>query len=70
MADETRNQTSKESDEGRRPPGWEPHDRGWREGDPAAESVIPGREAGAGGGTDDGPNPAGGEQTGARSHPG
>lgn len=45
----------------RRPPNWESHERGWRAGDPAADSIMPGREFGAGGGVDDGPNEAGGE---------
>jgi hypothetical protein len=45
----------------RRPPNWESHERGWRDGDPAADSVMPGREFGAGGGVDDGPNEAGGD---------
>ena len=45
----------------RRPPNWESHERGWRAGDPAADSVMPGREFGAGGGVDDGPNEAGGD---------
>ncbi|MEH6663940.1 MAG: hypothetical protein V7678_03750 [Brevundimonas sp.] len=65
MAEDPSNLTSKVNDEGRRPPGWRPHDRGWREGDPGADSVMPAREAGAGGSTDDGPNEAGGEETGA-----
>ncbi|HYC75234.1 hypothetical protein [Brevundimonas sp.] len=51
----------------RRPPNWESHERGWRAGDPAADSVMPGREFGAGGGVDDGPNEAGGDA--AKSHP-
>jgi hypothetical protein len=38
-----------------RPPNWRSHHRGWREGDPEADSVAPGREAGAAGGVDDGP---------------
>ena len=45
----------------RRPPNWESHERGWRAGDPTADSVMPGREFGAGGGVDDGPNEAGGD---------
>ena len=44
----------------RRPPNWESHERGWRAGDSTADSVMPGREFGAGGGVDDGPNEAGG----------
>jgi hypothetical protein len=46
---------TKVNDEGRKPPNWKPHERGWREGDPEADSVMPAREAGAGGGVDDGP---------------
>ena len=53
------------NEEHRRQPHEKPHDRGSREGDPAADTVIPGREFGAGGGVDDGPNDAGGEETGA-----
>ena len=45
----------------RRPPNSQPHDRGSRVDDPAADSVMPGREFGAGGGVDDGPNEAGGD---------
>jgi hypothetical protein len=37
-------------------PNGAPRDRGSREGDPAADSVMPGREFGAGGGVDDGPD--------------
>ena len=48
------------------PPGSERHARGWREGDPAADSVMPGREFGADGGKVDGPAGAGGRATGAR----
>lgn len=44
----------------RRPQNRESHERGWRAGDPAADSVMPGREFGAGGG-DDGPNEPGGD---------
>ena len=51
----------------RRPPNWESHERGWRAGEPAADSVMPGREFGAGGGVDDGPNEAGGDAT--KPHP-
>jgi len=38
------------------PPGRRPAGRGWREGDPQADSVVPGREFGAGGQVDDGPD--------------
>jgi hypothetical protein len=69
MAEEAKDLTSKVNDEGRHPPGWTPHDRGWREDDPKADSVMPGRDVGAGGSTDDGQNEAGGEETGADSHP-
>ncbi|HYD26765.1 hypothetical protein [Brevundimonas sp.] len=51
----------------RRPPNWESHERGWRAGDAAADSVMPGREFGAGGGVDDGPNEAGGDSS--KTHP-
>ena len=51
----------------RRPPNWESHERGWRAGDPDADSVLPGREFGAGGGVDDGPNEAGGDAS--KPHP-
>ena len=51
----------------RRPPNWESHERGWRAGDPAADSVTPGREFGAGGGVDDGPNESGGDAS--KPHP-
>lgn len=44
-----------DADRERRPPNWESHERGWRAGDPDADSIIPGREFGAGGGVDDGP---------------
>jgi len=37
------------------PPGSEKHVRGWREDDPAANGVMPGRRDGAGGGKVDGP---------------
>jgi hypothetical protein len=37
-------------------PNGKPRDRGSREGDPAADSVMPGREFGAGGQIDDGPD--------------
>ena len=37
------------------PPDDRPRGRGWREGDPAADTVAPGREFGAGGQVDDGP---------------
>lgn len=48
------------------PPGSERHARGWRADDPAADSVMPGREFGAGGGKVDGPAGPGGQATGAR----
>ena len=51
----------------RRPPNWESHERGWRAGDPDADSIVPGREFGAGGGIDDGPNEAGGDAS--KRHP-
>ena len=41
-----------------------PRDRGSREGDPAADSVMPGREFGAGGQTTDGPDETAGAGTG------
>ena len=37
------------------PPNWKPRGRGSREGDPNAEESSPGREFGAGGQVDDGP---------------
>ena len=42
------------------PPNWRPHDRGWREGDPRADSILPGKDAGAGRQIDDGPDVSGG----------
>lgn len=39
-----------------RPPNWKPRDRGSREGDPRADSSLPGRQYGAGGHLDDGPD--------------
>jgi len=53
--------------DGRRPPNDADHDRGSRQDAPEADSLMPGRAFGAGGQTDDGPNAAGGEQTGAAS---
>lgn len=38
------------------PPGSEKHVRGWREGDAEADTVLPGQNAGAGGGKTDGPS--------------
>lgn len=40
------------------PPGWRPHERGWREGDPRTDSIMPGKDAGAGRQIDDGPRRA------------
>ena len=39
-----------------RKPGKPDHIRGWRAGDPKADSILPGREDGAGQGIDDGPD--------------
>lgn len=55
--------------EGQRPPDGQPRERGWREGDPEADSVMPAHEVGAGAGVDDGPNNAGGDATGAAPPP-
>ena len=44
-----------DTDPGAGPPGSKKHVRGWREDDPAADSALPAREAGAGGGKIDGP---------------
>ena len=55
-----------DTDPGAGPPGSIRHVRGWREGDPDADSIMPGRQAGAGGGKIDGPADAGGQSTGAR----
>ena len=41
-------------------PNGKPQDRGSREGDPAADTIMPGREFGAGGQVDDGPSRTGG----------
>lgn len=48
------------------PSEWNRHPRGWREGDPKADSVMPGREFGAGGQKTDGPSGPGGTPTGGR----
>ncbi|HEY8616594.1 hypothetical protein [Phenylobacterium sp.] len=45
-------------------PNGAPRDRGSREGDPDADSVMPGREFGAGGQVDDGPDETAGAGTG------
>ncbi|WP_374470390.1 hypothetical protein [Phenylobacterium sp.] len=45
-------------------PNGAPRDRGSREGDPDADSVMPGREFGAGAQVDDGPDAASGAGTG------
>jgi hypothetical protein len=45
-------------------PNGAPRDRGSREGDPAADSVMPGREFGAGQQIDDGPDETAGAGTG------
>ena len=45
-------------------PNAKPRDRGSREGDPAADSVMPGRDVGAGGQVDDGPGSESGAGTG------
>lgn len=55
--------------EGRRTPNGQPHERGWREGDPDADSIMPAREVGAGGGVDDGPNEAEADPIGAPTPP-
>jgi hypothetical protein len=47
-------------------PNARPRERGSRQDDLAADSVLPGREFGAGGQVDDGPHPAGGSPTGGR----
>ena len=60
MADTDKNHGTAVNDEGRKPPNWRPHDRGWREGDPKAGSVQPGGEDGAGKQVDDGPGVSGG----------
>jgi hypothetical protein len=46
-------------------PNAKPRDRGSRQGSPKADSVLPGREYGAGGQVDDGPD----ESAGAGSPP-
>ena len=38
------------------PPGRHSTERGWRSGDPKGDSILPGREFGAGGQVDDGPD--------------
>jgi hypothetical protein len=45
-------------------PNGKPRDRGSRENDPDADSVMPGREFGAGGQVDDGPDETAGAGTG------
>jgi hypothetical protein len=45
-------------------PNARPRERGSRQNDPKAESILPGREYGAGGQVDDGPNPTSGAGTG------
>jgi hypothetical protein len=45
----------------RGPPEAKQHQRGWREGDPEADSIMPGRQFGAGGEVEDGPERSGGE---------
>jgi hypothetical protein len=54
-SDLTRSFAPDETPEGRRPDDGEPRGRGAHAGGPGAESVMPGREQGAGGGVDDGP---------------
>jgi hypothetical protein len=44
----------------RGPPEAKHHQRGWREGDPDADSILPGRRFGAGGEVEDGPERGGG----------
>ena len=53
MDDRTRQGAGRDADAG--PPNAKPRDRGSREGESGADSILPGREYGAGGQVDDGP---------------
>jgi hypothetical protein len=56
MTDDRKNRSGPRDPQG--PPGHQPHVRGWRQGDPEAETVLPGRDLGAGGQTEEGPKSA------------
>ena len=50
-----RNRQDARRDAGGGPPNAKPRDRGSRQGDSSADSILPGQEYGAGGQVDDGP---------------